>query len=367
MTRNNKIQIENSKELDEMSKRLISRIRQEDEVDATEVEASFDEVMRKVDDTGRRVIYRRLYRTVVSVAAVVALLLGGTWWIMNNWPAEDAGSLDLALLEKETLPAAHENIILDVGEQNFRLDDDVSLHYDKTGGLVAGRLELENDPHNRTHEVVNKILVPYGKRTDVVLSDSTHIYINAGSKLVYPRTFEKGVREVLLEGEAYFDVARNEKCPFIVKTNGMDVQVLGTSFNVRAYCDEDSTAVVLAKGSVEVGAGKRDGKIRLAPNEMLVCTAGTTSVQTVDVAEYVGWKDDMLVVNGKPVGTVLRQLERYYNCSIKTDERTVGRLLSGKLNLHADVRNVMESICLLLDVRYEYKGEKEFILKSNEN
>ena len=115
MTRNNKIQIENSKELDEMSKRLISRIRQEDEVDATEVEASFDEVMRKVDDTGRRVIYRRLYRTVVSVAAVVALLLGGTWWIMNNWPAEDAGSLDLALLEKETLPAAHENIILDVG------------------------------------------------------------------------------------------------------------------------------------------------------------------------------------------------------------------------------------------------------------
>lgn len=367
MTRNNKIQIENSKELDEMSKRLISRIRQEDEVDATEVEASFDEVMRKVDDTGRRVIYRRLYRTVVSVAAVVALLLGGTWWIMNNWPAEDAGSLDLALLEKETLPAAHENIILDVGEQNFRLDDDVSLHYDKTGGLVAGRLELENDPHNRTHEVVNRILVPYGKRTDVVLSDGTHIYINAGSKLVYPRTFEKGVREVLLEGEAYFDVARNEKCPFIVKTNGMDVQVLGTSFNVRAYCDEDSTAVVLAKGSVEVGAGKRDGKIRLAPNEMLVCTAGTTSVQTVDVAEYVGWKDDMLVVNGKLVGTVLRQLERYYNCSIKTDERTAGRLLSGKLNLHADVRNVMESICLLLDVRYEYKGEKEFILKSNEN
>ena len=232
---------------------------------------------------------------------------------------------------------------------------------------MAGRLELENDPHNRTHEVVNKILVPYGKRTDVVLSDGTHIYINAGSKLVYPRTFEKGVREVLLEGEAYFDVARNEKCPFIVKTNGMDVQVLGTSFNVRAYCDEDSTAVVLAKGSVEVGAGKRDGKIRLAPNEMLVCTAGTTSVQTVDVAEYVGWKDDMLVVNGKPVGTVLRQLERYYNCSIKTDERTAGRLLSGKLNLHADVRNVMESICLLLDVRYEYKGEKEFILKSNEN
>lgn len=171
----------------------------------------------------------------------------------------------------------------------------------------------------------------------------------------------------MLEGEAYFDVARNEKCPFIVKTNGMDVQVLGTSFNVRAYCDEDSTAVVLAKGSVEVGAGKRDGKIRLAPNEMLVCTAGTTSVQTVDVAEYVGWKDDMLVVNGKPVGTVLRQLERYYNCSIKTDERTAERLLSGKLNLHADVRNVMESICLLLDVRYEYKGEKEFILKSNEN
>ena len=82
MTRNNKIQIENSKELDEMSKRLISRIRQEDEVDATEVEASFDEVMRKVDDTGRRVIYRRLYRTVVSVAAVVAILLRGTWWIL---------------------------------------------------------------------------------------------------------------------------------------------------------------------------------------------------------------------------------------------------------------------------------------------
>lgn len=117
----------------------------------------------------------------------------------------------------------------------------------------------------------SEISTRYGSRTDIVLPDGTKVWLNAGSKLTYDKTFGESVRNVKLTGEAYFDVVHNADKPFVIYTSAMDIKVLGTEFNVKSYPDERTTEASLIRGSIEVTLrDKRAEKITMKPNEKLV-------------------------------------------------------------------------------------------------
>ena len=119
-------------------------------------------------------------------------------------------------------------------------------------------------------EAISSVATKNGNRTKIVLPDGSQVWLNAGSNLDYNNSnFNKGLREVSLNGEAYFDVVKNTEKPFIIHTKKMDIKVLGTSFNVRSYSDEKFAEAALIKGTIEVTLKDRDQKIILKPNEKI--------------------------------------------------------------------------------------------------
>lgn len=361
---NHRKQTERQHELNEAAERFIDRIRKEDAIETNEIDASWREVMRQIKTDERSLrpaAFRRILWPMVSIAASVALLWGGYRWLQHLQPEESNGLQPSLLSQMDTMPT--DQIVLHTGSQRFFLDDDASVSYTEEGDVTADELKLDGE-ETSVGDNLNQLFVPYGTHADVTLSDGTRICVNAGSKLIYPRTFEGKQREVLLEGEAYLEVAPNAQAPFIVKTNGMDIRVLGTQFNVQAYRDAEDVSVVLVQGSVEVNMSDTEDKVLLKPDERFVKDKNGIRVDEVDVSEYISWKNNVLIVKGKPVGGIFHQLERFYGCRIHVDDETAARLLSGKLDLASDVREVVESICLSLSLRYQCINEHEIHIET---
>lgn len=292
----------NPQELRKAARKLVERIRKADEVNSLEIDESFRVVMDRVKDAQSRSKSRRLYGWVASVAAAVGIFLVVNWW----WGFSDP-------------------------------------HSEKTSTLKAEMRE---------------IVVPEGKRLDAILSDGTKIYVNSGSKVIYPDVFDEEKREIHIEGEVYLDVAKNPDCPFIVKTRDFDISVLGTAFNVCAYSNETSASVVLVHGSVLVTTENKH-KIQLEPNQLINIKGGETSICEVDVAEYISWKDNMLLANRKSLADIFRKLELYYGCKIQYDPKIVSMSLTGKLDLLPEIKDVIENLCLSFPLRYEVNDSNE--------
>lgn len=129
-------------------------------------------------------------------------------------------------------------------------------------------------------EALQQLATQYGSKSQLILPDGTKVWLNAGSKLGYPKQFTGALREVTLEGEAYFDVTANKQQPFWVHTKAFTVKVVGTAFNIRAYADEDSAAASLIRGAVEVEiTGKKNNTVFLRPNEKITVPVAQTGSQ----------------------------------------------------------------------------------------
>ncbi len=169
--------------------------------------------------------------------------------------------------------------------------------------------------------VYNELTVPYGKKFQVVLSDGTHIFLNSGTKLKYPVAFiSKGKREVFLDGEAYFSVTENKVNPFVVTTNEINVQVLGTKFVVSSYQNENNTSTTLVEGSVAVyETGKAYDKaesIVIIPNQQVSYESQQFIVREVNVEKYTAWTEGKLYFVNDRFEVILKEMERHFNVEI---------------------------------------------------
>lgn len=160
------------------------------------------------------------------------------------------------------------------------------------------------------NQKMQRLSTPRGMDYKVILADGSEVWLNAESKIEFPTNFQGKERRVKLLGEAYFKVARNEKSPFVVSTDQMEVRVLGTEFNLKSYSNE-AAHVTLVKGSVAVG------DTRLTPGQdAWYDKEGHIHVAEVDVYDVVQWKDGFFYFNDKSLVTVLRELGRWYNLGV---------------------------------------------------
>lgn len=352
----NKKTIYNSDEFRKTVQCLTEKIREADELESVDVDKSFQDVMKRVGREKKVPHRRHIYRWSLSIAAAIALALVMNWWSTN---VDEGTELDIALLN-DTTSICGDEVILITDNQAMNLKNDASLKYDTLGSSNIQQYAL-NTKISQASSVKNEmhqIMVPNGKRADITFSDGTRIYINSGSKVIYPDIFEERKREILVEGEVYLDVAKRKDCPFVVKTREFDIRVLGTSFNVCAYREDEAASVVLVRGSVEVTTENKS-KVRLAPNQLVDIKGNKTQVRKVDVSEYISWKDNLLLLHQRPVGDVLKKLERYYGCKIRYDAEIMTLSLSGKLDLQTDITNVMDNLCLSLSLHYTINDKDE--------
>ncbi|MCX6169589.1 MAG: FecR domain-containing protein [Ignavibacteriales bacterium] len=170
-----------------------------------------------------------------------------------------------------------------------------------------------------------------GEKSLVTLSDGTKIILNADSKLKFPSSFEKALREVYLEGEAYFEVTHNPAKPFVVHSGDLTTTVLGTKFNVCAYPNENDVSVALIEGKVQVSADKSNLKrevVLLTPSQQLIYNIEEAKgiVDIFDSQKVLGWKENKLIFDNERLSTVLIHLERAFGTKFVLADKSFGNL-----------------------------------------
>jgi ferric-dicitrate binding protein FerR (iron transport regulator) len=273
--------------------------------------------------------------------------------------------LGLALklsLHSDQQPIPGNTITLNTGDAVKTIQEGKKQSIVLASGEVVAVQEgntLRYDPGNVDHPVFNELHVPYGKVFTLVLSDGTEIQLNSGTHIRYPVKFpHQGNREVTMTGEAYFKVSKNKDHPFIVNSEEMAVQVLGTEFNVTAYEEQSTINTVLVEGSVSLShKSDPENKTLLEPGNKgsWSKTQATMSVEKVDTLLYTSWINGEIVFRDTPFSELLTKLERAYNVSIVN--KNIGmeeKAFNARYNIKVEsIEDVLEALKIIAPFGYE--------------
>lgn len=209
---------------------------------------------------------------------------------------------------------------------------------------------------NTTEESIityQTLYVPAGQRAELILPDSTRVWLNAHSKLIYPVSFGKGNRQVELNGEAYFDVVHNEKQPFIVKTRQMDIQVLGTEFNVTSYSSDFE--VSLLRGCIELSSPNLSSTYRMKEKEHIKLKNNKLIINNITDYDYFRWKEGLICFNNESVATIIEKLKLYYDINIEThNKKFLNSRYSGKFR----TKDGIEQVLKVLQIEHKFSYTK---------
>lgn len=302
--------------------------------------------------TRRRHISRRL-----QIAAAVLLLLG-----LGNlvyYYSQLAGP-ELLAVSPEIVPGESKATITLANGEKVELEN-LARELQETDGtlLSSGSGELVYKESGADGELIyNTIDIPRGGEFRLVLSDGTKVWLNSDSQLKYPVQFNGDMREVYLKGEAYFEVAHNARKTFIVSTSKGDIRVLGTSFNVRDYRDENKVVTTLEAGQVRYISPGR-GEIDLIPGYMLEDGAGSPLIpRKVNTEEYTGWKDGKYIFDDVSVEEIMTTLARWYDVRVVYENNLVRKLhFTGDLERYATINTILNFMETGGDVRFRIDGK----------
>lgn len=238
---------------------------------------------------------------------------------------------------------------------------DIEIKYDANGEVLVNsdkRLSQKLAESTKGEEQLNQLVVPRGKRTSLTLSDGTKLWLNSGSRAIYPAVFNKKEREIFIEGEAYLEVAHDATKPFFVVTNQIHVKVLGTKFNVSAYPDDAAASVVLVEGSVQATVDSK--KVTMKPNQLLTYEKNTkmTELEETDVLPYTSWKDGWMYCEKESMEAIATKLSRFYNVRIEfKDIKSKELTLTGKLDLKTECADIFKAISSTAPISYEIQND----------
>jgi hypothetical protein len=289
-------------------------------------------------------IIGRIKNSFLKVAAIIILLvsIGGATYFYIHSKQQD-------IFIEKNFTTAEGKIILANGE----------VHEFKTKNTnitqtIDGCLTLNNDTIIKESgklkeftQKMNTVILPYGKRMSIILSDGTKVWLNSGSTLSYPNSFFAKAREVILTGEAFFDVKQDASKPFNVITKDLKITVLGTRFNVSSYSNNPNTQAVLVSGKIIAGRNKKfSNTMELSPGERITFNRQDETFlrDQVDSKLFTSWIDGYLLLDKEPLPQILKKLERYYNQEFRFDKKLEQIVLSGKLQLTNDVNKVIENL-----------------------
>ncbi|TDS13177.1 FecR family protein [Sphingobacterium paludis] len=240
----------------------------------------------------------------------------------------------------------------------------IKLRTDKEGIVLDNNLTYSDGTpllglaQDELAKTTASISVPAGGKYKVMLSDGTQVHLNAQSKLVYPLLFATEKREVHVEGEAYFEVAKafnkQTRIPFIVHCKDQVVRVMGTSFNISAYADEVYTRTTLVEGSVEIETAQ--GSITLRPNEQARVRQGDIQKSTVDIQQYVAWKKNTFLFFETELRDLLKQLSRWYAIEVSYPQDMPPTYFYGEITRE---KNLAEVLRILEKAGVKFKLRKD--------
>ena len=322
-------------------------------------------LLNKIESTIERSVkitkIRRIIQlSVASCAAIALLIVGLNFFLSLGEKTHYTSGKELIIGNLLT----HEAIQLITNDDSLSFQNDVQIDFDESGKAKITHGNSEEKTVELAESKQNTLIVPYGKRSTLTLSDGSKVWLNSGSALEFPAQFTGNNREVrLASGEMYIEVAPDGKKPFHVRTSDFDVKVYGTKFNVSTYADSPQS-VVLVEGRVSLKSENKKETFLSPSEQALYDDNGTFNRQKVDVNQFISWKDGYLEFDKTPMTDVLKQIGRYYNLSFDFDNdvNLYKRTCTGKIYLSENLDNVMTTIGLLSSTKYIKDNNQIFII-----
>ena len=299
--------------------------------------------------------------------AAAILLLLGTFFIYKHETSEEPKDITVAMNTiqpgegKATLIVSNQREILLHKNCQLELKDHSGTEYRNDSSTLYYQATAQADSVSQT-ESVHTLVIDRGGEYSVKLADGTKVHLNSESKLRYPVTFRQSERRVYLEGEAYFEVSRDEEHPFIVEGKDFSVQVLGTSFNVSNYKDDDVSRVVLLEGSVEVKKANKNYKLK--PDESLEIDGDNVSIKKINASNAISWKNDKFYFSNERLEVVLTKLARWYDVSLFYTNQTIKDYhFTGFIPKYADITKAFNILELTADIKFKVQDRTVVIMR----
>jgi len=305
----------------------------------------------------------------VAAAASIALLFGaGLFYFTKSESVVKPESIQVVEKPKEIAPGGNRGILtLSNGKQIVLSDisskdiiakedqDEVTIKMD-ANGVITYVINPNADTSKEDENSFNTLSTPTGGQYNIVLADGTKVFLNAVSSIKYPTQFNGDQRIVELEGEAYFEVAKNKNKPFLVKSDNQTIEVLGTHFNVHAYNNESAVKTTLLEGSVAVSSKNQKAILKPGQQSNVSESSSRIAVKEVDTEAAIAWKNGRFKFDNADLKSVMKQLERWYGIKVEyrgdvSDVRFNGGTFRNK-NL-SEVLKVLE----LSNIKFKVEGK----------
>ena len=288
---------------------------------------------------GEKSFGRLSWRKSLKYAALILLLIIPVSYLIYNWIAgEPIG---------EITPGTHGGELTLSNGNTFNLFDNVPPEGATEVFIIDSKGINYQTPANKpkVKEIKNTLRTLHGMECHIVLSDGTKVHLNAESQLTYPICFSSKERIVQVEGEAYFDVAPDKTHPFIVQTPHTSIRVTGTSFNIRAYADEEVESTTLVSGAVKINSGNKT--FELVPNQHYTYNkkTHTNNVTNVNTALYTSWESGSFIFLNVPLENVMSYLSKWYGFQYSFEDETAKQVRIGaSLNRYENMNPIIDMI-----------------------
>lgn len=320
-----------------------------------------------------RIIRMNLFIRGAAAILIIAVLGGFWYWNVDR----DSRQFQFSGLQ-DSQGTQHPLLVLsdgsrvDLGEKESK----ITVLKDQEAIQVNDDSIISNTSANGRSEkmTMNEVIIPFGKKSSMVLADGTKVWLNAGSRFAFPTGFEGKKRQVFLEGEGYFEVKKNAEQPFVIYTNDIEIEVLGTKFDVSAYPSNDFVETVLLDGRVQIS--KKEGlfgeKVVIAPNQKVTYSKtrkDLTLKKEPNPSAYMAWIEGWYPFSNETPEQVLKKLERYYNIRFEYDPELLSSSLpvSGKLDLKDSLSEVLSIVSKVSKIDYQIKGDRVILSGKQKN
>lgn len=313
----------------------------------------------------RTVFSRSRWSAIVKYAAIFLVPIAiGSYILFQNFSSDTAlesvVEISPGVKKAQLILGNGETVDLSGEEQQIEIEGKEIIAKNQNQAL-----SYIVSPHGKKEKAIvyNQLILGRGEEYQLVLSDGTKVWLNSETKLKYPTQFASNIREVELEGEACFEVTKNANAPFIVKTNKMDVEVLGTTFNVSAYNDASTVKTTLVEGKVMIILEEgQEQSVILNPNDQAVFNTLTAdvTVQVVDAEVYTSWTKGFFAFEEESLEEIMGRLSRWYDIDVNFNEDEArASKFSGKLPRFEECNVLLEMIEKTTNIKFSVEENKE--------
>ena len=320
-------------------------------------EDSWESIEKRLKDDRAPKRLTRSFKFKLSIAASVLILGSFSFYMIGRLKADKTKVIELQDLQSNRQQAkliVSDGTVFDLDGKNHEVISDKSGIRYKDGDTLAKVASSK----------LVTLLTPSGGNYKVTLDDGTRVWLNAQSSLRYPTSFSGGKERVVeLKGEAYFEVAHNSKQPFIVNTAIQKVKVLGTSFNINAYANENRTITTLVTGRVQIN-DKSDRKLNILTPLQQASNDGTSvAVENVDTDLYTAWKEGTFRFRSTPLPVALRQIERWYDLEIDYKDIPENIKIHASISRDSNLSTVLHALEKITGLKFNVKGRSVHMMK----